>query len=303
MRLLLNFFLFRLYFTLFSWSVIPWQSAGRQRRARSSSRPAPAAHTGRCRCTSHASYPAAPRCCRTAQQVNKNHPHKPKKKQRSEGWVRQQGCNHTSNGYSPGLELAEHIKELAGLSKQAPVLQRTDNGMNYLFKNERLGVGVPGEACVQQLTYDGTEEIQLQHVDRLDIQLPGGAPFVVENFLLLPFVVQIFTGNHLQARQTNKNRPLINTSDNGSGDVRETLSNSLCLVWRGQRCSTESSHHGDQEEVGGRDLLQVLRVSVSESFDVNQGQHHSAGRDARLSDGGGGGLIQSKHTAKSDCAH
>lgn len=75
---------------------------------------------------------------------------------------------------------------------------------------------------------------------------------------------------------------------------------SFCLAcWQSYSALwTESSHHGDQEEVRGRDLLQVLRVSVSESFDVNQGQHHRTGGDARFSERrrGGGTFIQLKCT-------
>lgn len=42
------------------------------------------------------------------------------------------------------------------------------------------------------------------------------------------------------------------------------------------------SYHGDQEQVRGRHMLQVVWVSMAEPLDVHQGKHHSTRGDARL---------------------
>lgn len=64
--------------------------------------------------------------------------------------------------------------------------------------------------CIQwkSNTYDGVQEVHLQVVDSFDVQLSRRSPLVVEDLLLLAFIVQVLAGNHLtQTEKTNELAP------------------------------------------------------------------------------------------------
>lgn len=50
-------------------------------------------------------------------------------------------------------------------------------------------------------TYNGVQEAHLQVIDSFDIQLSSRSPFVIENLLFLPFIIQVLASNHLLQNQ------------------------------------------------------------------------------------------------------
>lgn len=126
----------------------------------------------------------------------------------------------------------------------------------------KVGEGNRARAKARTATHHGAQEAPLQGMESGHSHAPCSSPFVAEDLLLLPFIAEVLTGHHLQRRQ-------------GWGQ-QSSLGPRLTREARGL------SYHGDQEQVRRGHVLQVVRVSVPEPFDVHQSQHHSTRGDARL---------------------
>lgn len=78
--------------------------------------------------------------------------------------------------------------------EEAPFLEDTTNQ----FGQKLTGKQTPH---ANAHTHNGVQEAHLQVVDSFDIQLSSRSPFVIENLLFFPFIIQVLAGNHLLQNQ------------------------------------------------------------------------------------------------------
>lgn len=62
-------------------------------------------------------------------------------------------------------------------------------------------MGQRNRARERTATHHGTQEAPLQGIESGHGHTPRCSPFIIEDLFLLPFIVQVLTGHHLQRRQ------------------------------------------------------------------------------------------------------